>query len=79
MKSGCSCFTVFGESEVGLEEMLAETSVVQGGYFWKYLVPRSNAGAIFEELDAMGVSFSTVYPDLGGLAKELRFRFRRGA
>jgi hypothetical protein len=74
-----SCFTVFGEDEAGLETMLADTTVVHGDYFRKYLFLRSNARAIFQELDGMGVSFSTVYPDLGGLAKELRFRFRLDA
>jgi hypothetical protein len=70
-----SCFTLYGRREEDLETQLGPTELVSGGYFRKYLIPRSSAAQILKELDSMGISFSTVYPDLGGLAKELIFRF----
>jgi hypothetical protein len=36
---------------------------------------RSLAPKLLAEIDGMGISFSTVYPDLAGLARELRLRF----
>jgi len=69
-----SCFMIFGTNEENLEWMLAGTSLVPY-YFTKYTIPRRLAPAMREELEAMGISFSNVYPDLGGLAAELRTRF----
>jgi hypothetical protein len=70
-----SCFTIHGWDEDDFESMLASTVLIYRGFFRKYLIKRSRASAILRQLDDMGISFSTVYPDLSGLAKELKFRF----
>jgi hypothetical protein len=70
-----SCFTVYGRDERDLQDMLIGTKLVADGYFKKYLIARAQAPDVLAELEAMGVSFSSVYPDLGGLAAELRLRF----
>jgi len=71
-----SCFTVNGCREEHFEKMLAPTAVGKGKFFRKYLLRRSLAPKLLAEIDDMGISFSTVYPDLAGLAKELKTRFR---
>jgi FRG domain len=70
-----SCFMVYGKDERNVEDMLRNTSLVSDGFFKKYTISRGKAPAMLAELEAMGVSFSSVYPDLGGLATELRIRF----
>ncbi len=70
-----SCFTLYGRDERDFEEMFESSVLSTNGYFKKYTIPRSQAPIVLGELQAMGVSFSNVYPDLGGLASELRLRF----
>ena len=72
-----SCFTVHGTDPRDFESLFASTSLVGEGLFKRYLFPRSRWGALLDELDRMGISFSTVYPDFAGLAKELKVRFRK--
>jgi hypothetical protein len=33
---------------------------------------------VLDDLDKLGISFSSVFPDFDGLAKELRLRFKLG-
>jgi hypothetical protein len=70
-----SCFTIHGKDRRDFETLLAETTTMTKGYFLKYVIPRSAAPSVRDDLDAMGISFSTVYPDLPGLGRELRERF----
>jgi len=70
-----SCFTIHGKDNRDFDTMLAGTPLVSNGHFLKFIIPREVARQVLVDLDAMGISFSTVYPDLAGLAKELRVRF----
>jgi hypothetical protein len=70
-----SCFTIHGTDERDFEAMLATTRLADSGHFRKFTIPRNLAPEILEQLIDMGISFSTVYPDLTGLAKELKCRF----
>lgn len=70
-----SCFTVNGWHEEDFEKMLAPTNVGEKKFFRKYVMRRSLAPKLLAEIDGMGISFSTVYPDLAGLARELKLRF----
>jgi hypothetical protein len=70
-----SCFTVHGEDNADFEALLRNTPLVEKGFFRKYAIARSRAGAIMSELEQLGVSYSNVYPDFDGLGKELKRRF----
>lgn len=70
-----SCFTVHGQNRSDFERLFANSAFAKQGYFRKYLIPRVRASKLLGELDRLGVSFSTVYPDLNGLAMQLRLRF----
>ena len=70
-----SCFTVHGHNRRDFERLFAHSQFAMAGYFRKYLIPRARAAKLLSELDRLGVSFSTVYPDLHGLATQLRLRF----
>jgi hypothetical protein len=70
-----SCFTVHGHNRRDFEELFTSSDFAAKGYFRKYRLPRRLAPKLLGELDRLGVSFSTVYPDLNGLATQLRLRF----
>jgi hypothetical protein len=70
-----SCFTIHGSDRRDLATQLSETNLAKRGFFKQFTIPRSAAPEILSELDGLGISYSTVYPDLSGLAKEFRVRF----
>lgn len=71
------CFTVHGTDDRGFEEIFNENSkLVTENYFKKYVIDRKdNAPQIYKELKALGITPSSIFPDLDGLAKELEERF----
>jgi hypothetical protein len=76
MSSQKSCFTVHGSLEQDFESLLSGTRLQRQGYFRKYIIPAGSRDAVEKELDVLGVTNSVVFPDLGGLALELKHRFR---
>jgi hypothetical protein len=70
-----SCFTIHGTDKRDFETMLGNTNLVLNGYFRKFTIPRSDAATVLDELIDIGISFTTVFPDFVGLAKELKLRF----
>ena len=76
MSNQKSCFTVHGILEEDFETIFTDTPLVQKGYFRKYLIPSRSRQSIEAELDVLGVTYSAVFPNLNGLALELKYRFR---
>jgi len=71
-----SCFTVHGHERRNFEELLRDSSLVSRGFFRKYVVRREKAQEMLLELDELGISYATLYPDLQGLSTQLKLRFR---
>jgi hypothetical protein len=71
-----SCFTVHGSERRDFEVLLKDTSLVRDGFFRKYLLARRLAPGLLLELDQLGISYATLYPDLHGLSTQLKLRFR---
>jgi len=71
-----SCFTVHGSERRDFEVLLADTSLVRDGCFRKYLLARRLARELLFELDELGISYATLYPDLHGLSTQLKLRFK---
>jgi len=71
-----SCFTIHGTDKRDFESIFCNHEIVENGYFVKYVIPNSEAYNIKIELMSLGITYSTVYPDLEGLAKELKERFK---
>ena len=70
-----SCFTVHGYDRRDFEQLFANSALMKEGYLRKYCIPRQLATTLLSELDRLGISFSTAYPDLKGLATQLSVRF----
>ena len=70
-----SCFTVHGKDEMDFEAIAIQHGLHRDGFFKKYTLPRTNAPILRDELQDMGISFTSIYPDLAGLAKELKDQY----
>jgi len=76
MSAQKGCFTVHGTNENGFEEIFNERSkLVTENYLKKYIIFRKSVPQIYEELKTLGITPSSIFPDLYGLAKELEERF----
>lgn len=71
-----SCFTVHGKREECLDKLLEEKGFK---YLTKYVIDSAKLEDTLEDmlkdLKTLGISYSTVFPDLDGLAKDLETRF----
>ena len=43
--------------------------------FLKYVLPANIIEGVWIELNQLGITYSTIFPDLDGLAKELKVKF----
>jgi hypothetical protein len=67
-----SCFTIHGTDPRGLDSLLAGKSILK-----RYVVDPDPAclQSMRSELAVLGITDSVVFPDIDGLAKELKERF----
>ncbi len=77
MSSQKSCFTIHGTLEEDFETMFSGTKLEKEGRLRKYTIPSKRKAEIEKELDVLGFTYSTVFPNLSGLALELKYRFRK--
>ncbi len=76
MSAQKGCFTVYGIKEDDFETLFNnEHELVTKGYFKKYIFDSKQRDSIYKELQNMGITHSSVYPDLIGLSNELKDRF----
>jgi len=76
MSAQKGCFTVHGTDVRDFEDIFNEGSeLFKKGYFKKYVINRKDAFKIYKGLQTLGITSSTIFPDLYGLAKELENRF----
>jgi len=64
-----SCFTIHGKRKQGLNT-LAPDSILK-----RYAVDPASRQAMIKELRTLGITDSVAFPDLDGLAKELKLQF----
>lgn len=69
-----SCFTVHGTDRRDFEALFS-TRRGAPRFLKKYVLPRRGAPDYLRELEQMGVSDSTLFPDFEGLAREMKRRF----
>ncbi|MEE9250994.1 MAG: FRG domain-containing protein [Alphaproteobacteria bacterium] len=66
-----ACFTIHGKQKEGLDRLVPD-SILK----WYQIDPASH-GSMLRDLQLLGVTESVVFPDLDGLATELKNRFSR--
>lgn len=69
-----SCFTIHGAKQFSFEEMFIDT-LIENGFLRKYIINQSSNKRILKELGLLGIKHATVFPDLDGLAVELKMEF----
>ena len=65
-----SCFTIHRQHHASLSNVFNQNSLV------KFEIVDEHADGMYKDLRLLGVSYSTVFPDLEGLAKELEKEYR---
>lgn len=76
MSAQKGCFTVYGRDERNFEELFGpEHPIVEKGFFKKYVFCGKKKYEIYNELQKLGITHSSVFPDMIGLSKELSDRF----
>lgn len=71
LKTQKSCFTVHGKYLDGFKKLHARDSSFK---IYKLRINKNEACLIKEDLHTAGISESTLFPDLEGFARELKFR-----
>jgi hypothetical protein len=64
-----SCFTVHGKKKIGLDKLVDERILK------KYVIPQDKINEFRSDVRLFGISETTVFPDLDGLAVELADKF----
>ncbi len=74
MKAQKGCFTLHGNDKRDLETQL-NNFLVKDKKLVKYTIQKDDIKVIHQELNNMGITYSTVFPDFDGLVKELKYEF----
>ena len=75
IKSQKGCFTLHGYDKRDIETILQNKQLIRDQRLIKYIIPKENVNKIFHELNEYGITYATLFPDLDGLAKELKYQF----
>ncbi len=70
-----SCFTIHGANENDFETIFNDNILLRQKHFIKYVFPRNTAKQLYKDLIKLGIGYSSIFPDFGGLSKELESRF----
>lgn len=71
-----SCFTLHGNDKRDFEAIFRGKSLITEKHLIKYRIPREKVDKVFSELSELGITYASLYPDLDGLARELKHSFR---
>jgi hypothetical protein len=70
-----SCFTIHGTDKSDFEVIGESTKLIEHGYFLKYHIPKESVRSIIDGLFSRGITFTSLFPDLDNLAKDLKYQF----
>lgn len=70
-----SCFTIHGIDKSDFEVIGKSTGLIKQKYFLKYHIPKKSVKPIIDDLFSRGVTFTSLFPDLDNLAKDLKYQF----
>ncbi len=75
----CGRFTIHGKDTRSFVDQFRDHALSSDGYLVKLVIPwlprDAPRDAIRKDLELLGISYSTLFPDLDGLARELRDTF----
>jgi len=75
IKAQKACFTLHGKDKRDLESIFSSQGWQESGRLIKYKIEKSLKPRLTEELANAGVTYAVVFPDLDGLANDLKYQF----
>lgn len=66
------CFTIHGRDTRSFVQQFQSEPLCQDGYLQKLRIPSAERASVRSQLSHAGIRYSTLFPDLDGLARELR-------
>jgi hypothetical protein len=75
IKAQKACFTLHGNDKRDIESIFSSQGWQESGRLIKYKIEKSLKPGLTEELANAGITYAVVFPDLDGLAKDLKYQF----
>ncbi|MCI0562744.1 MAG: FRG domain-containing protein [Nitrososphaera sp.] len=69
------CFTLHGSDKRDFECIFSGRPLIQDKHLIKYRIPKDKVCEIFQNVWDLGITYATLFPDLDGLAKDLKYNF----
>jgi hypothetical protein len=76
MRAQKACFTLHGADRRDLRVLFEENGWTDSHTLLEFAIPRERKPALADDLAVAGTTYSTIFPDLQGLASDLVFQFR---
>jgi hypothetical protein len=76
MRAQKACFTLHGADHHDLRHIFAENGWSTANMLLEFVIPRDRKPEVADALAVAGTTYSTIFPDLTGLASDLAFQFR---
>ena len=70
-----SCFTLHGTDDKDFGSIFEGKSLITNRRLIKYRIPAGKVPNMLRDLSDLGITYGAVFPDLDGLARELRYSF----
>jgi hypothetical protein len=68
-----SCFTIHGESLAAIPDILKKNDIDLSECLFEYKIDAQETNALLKELNLLGISAATIFPDLDHLADDLTY------
>lgn len=68
-----SCFTIHGEDLEPIPDILEKSKIRLSECLYEYKIDAKQTDALLKELNILGISAATIFPDLDHLADDLRY------
>lgn len=75
MRAQKACFTLHGADDHDLRSIFSENGWSGANMLLEYAIPREGKPQLADDLALTGTTYSTIFPDLEGLASDLAFQF----
>lgn len=69
------CFTLHGGDKRDFEAIFIGHSLVHDGRLLKYRIPKGDVREIFRSVCDLGITYASLFPDLDGLARDMKRDF----
>lgn len=69
------CFTLHGNDKRDMISIFKNTELIDNGFLVKYIIPKDCVTSVFNDINNLGIRYSTLFPDMEGLSRDLCYDF----